>query len=285
MGCVRRLKRAPFGLCWLLTLLTACVTPVQAPVSEAPVVLPYSLQSMAFDGTDLWQVIADGDHSSLLQQSLAGKELRRVALNRKLPGHRSLAWGRAGLWMLDADNQLYAIDLQGQVGQPLALPLAEARIAEQIVWAGDELWLLTSRYVNAAGELVPSRFYRLDPADGKLLAERAIADPPVPGQTNFYPFSSFFHQNLSADAQAFYVARGNIFDKPLNVVYRIDRASGEVTRQPLERIYTGIGTSFWYRSQLYGIELLDTANCGEYCRGQLEKLIQAEEVQKRQKGR
>lgn len=265
-----------------LVLPAACATPPAAPVVAAGLsgrLLPYGLRSMAFDGQNtLWQIALETSERSgtsperyLISQNLSGQLNARIRLQQSLPEHRSLAWGRNRVWMLDYDNTLYALTSDGSLSKRLKLTaLPEPRAAEQILWSGDELWLLHGAWLSPEGRTEPARFYRLDPDSGAILATLMPAEKAQPGGST--GFSDFIHQNLGADAEAFYVARSSIFDKALNAIFRIDRRSGAVSRSELGRIYTGLGSLFLQQGQIYGIELLDTSNCGERCRGRIESL-------------
>lgn len=259
-------------------LLAACAVPqAPAPVQSATVpspgqILPYSFRTQAFDGTRLWQLLREEGKSYLISQSLQGEGLRRIQLAESLPPHRSLAWGRGKLWILDYDDRLYQIDpATGKLLSKQSLDgLPEARASEQIAWSGDELWLLMRSYVSAANRLETARFLRIDPATATVRETRVM-----PGEVNSQPrpsigFSDFVHQNLIADHKAFYVLRSALYEPQHNLLYRIDRQTLAVSHTKLSRIYTGVPTLFFWQGKPYGVELLDTNNCGEFCRGKLE---------------
>lgn len=257
----------------LASLLMACstVVPVKSQ-STQPILLPYSINAMAFDGDKLWQVVHEGKTASLLAQTPEGVQKLKVTVQAELPKHRSLAWGQDKLWLLDRSNTLYAIDSDGKLVQTVRLELPEPSAGEQIIWSGNELWLLHASYLNTQGRRVTPHFYQIDPASGKILKTLVTSDAPELQSDRFLAFAMFLHQNLAARDDAFYVARGNIFEKAQNAVYRIDRSSGKVTLKELGRVYTGISSAFFKQGEYFGIELIDTSNCGDYCRGKLEKL-------------
>ncbi|HEY9843951.1 MAG: hypothetical protein ACAI44_37085 [Candidatus Sericytochromatia bacterium] len=266
------------SLCSGLALLAGCQAPAPvSPAARAPLAdqtLPYSFRTRAFDGSSLWQVLREDSKGFLIRQSLPDLKLSRIPMPAVPPQHRSLAWGRNALWMLDYSDRLYQIDpADGKILASLDLAdLPETRASEQIVWSGDQLWLLMRPYVSSNNKLEPSRFIRLDPASGKSLETRTIA-----GEVNTLPrpslgFSDFVHQNLSADQEAFYVLRSDLYVAEANRLYRIDKQSLAVTQTPLSRVYTGVPTLFFRQGQPWAVELLDTTNCGEFCRGKLQKL-------------
>ncbi|MEZ0371551.1 MAG: hypothetical protein ACAI44_20845 [Candidatus Sericytochromatia bacterium] len=257
-------------------LLAGCRSaevPVQTAAAAAQT-LPYCFRTQAFDGSALWQVLREDGKGFLIRHNLADSKLSRIPMAEVPPPHRSLAWGRNELWMLDYSDKLYRIDpANGKIlaTQTLA-DLPEPKASEQIVWSEDQLWLLMRPYVSRQNKLEAARFIRLDPATGKSLETRV-----VPGEVNSLPrpslgFSDFVHQNLSADQDAFYVLRSDLYVSDSNRLYRIDKQSLEVSHTPLKRIYTGVPTLFFRQGQPWAVELLDTTNCGEFCRGKLQKL-------------
>lgn len=263
----------------MLTLtFTACVNtpPIDAVKSDSliqQIVLPYSFRNKAFDGNALWSVVKTNESHLVIKQNLSGKVLSEIPLSEATPPHRSLAWGKGQLWLLDLDNTLYPISTNGKTQTALKLTeLPESAIAEQIVWLDQALWVLTSAYLLADGSLAPSGLYQVDPETGKLLKTLKLQANEALKQSPRKHFDSFSHQNLSADTQYFYVARANIFEKEQNAIYRIEQNTGLISVQALERVYTGLNSLFWWKNQLFGIELIDSSNCGDYCRGKLEKL-------------
>lgn len=263
-----------FGSAWIVSL-SSCqvsqpltITPDTLP---AQLILPSSQRSMAWDGEKLWLVLRENQQAFLVAQSLLGKQSQKLPLASDLSDYLSLSWGQGKLWLLDQYNTIHVLGPDGRIQQKIPLTeLPEPRTAEQIVWIEDQLWLLRAAYLSSQNQLDPATFYRLDPLTGKIQA--SLVPRSVSQLAPRNGFSNFFHQNLSADTQAFYSVRSSIFEKGQNAVYRVDRRSGEVSVQELGRIYTGLPTSFWWQGRLFGVELLDTNNCGEFCRGKLEKL-------------
>lgn len=239
------------------TALTAASLPSQTP-------LRYSFRPMAFDGDKLWQLIREPGKLRLAPQTLTGQALREVPLQAQdLPEHVSLSWGQDRLWLLDRQQTLHQLNRDGKAAGSLKLSeFTYPAGLEQVVWIKDQLWVLHRAYLDTAGRSVPTTFYRIDPASGQTLQKLEVKD------TTFV----FAHTNLSADDQAFYVARGHIFDEKLNLVYRIDRSSAKITTAPLGRIHTGMTSLFMLDAQLLGIEMVDLDSCGEYCRGRMLKL-------------
>ncbi|PKL76220.1 MAG: hypothetical protein CVV27_11400 [Candidatus Melainabacteria bacterium HGW-Melainabacteria-1] len=262
----------------MLFACTAPPPPALTPDTLPPQqLIPYALRSQAFDGEQLWQLAREGEEQYLIKQNLLGQPLQKLSIQAEIPPHRNLCWGQGKLWLLDHQNTVSVLSLQGQLLATLKLDF-EPGTAEQLVWSEDQLWLLQGAWLSATGATEPARFHQLDPANGRILATLKLQEAQLlpargPGSARF---SDFTHQNLAADPQSFYVARANIFAKPSNTVYRIDRRSGQASMKALDRIYTGLSSLFLWQNRLYGIELLDTSNCGEACRGKLESLPKPE---------
>lgn len=258
-------------LACLTSFLASCATPVSPPTISAASLpertpLRYSFRPMAFDGEKLWQLIYEPNKLRLAPQTLQGQSLREIPLqDQTLPEHISQSWGQDSLWLLDRQQTLRRIDKDGKTLSTLKLSeFTQPGGLEQITWVGEQLWVLHRSYLAPTGQSIPARFYQLDPQTGKSLAQIEVKDP------NF----NFAHTNLTGDSSAFYVARGHIFDHKLNLVYRVDRQTAQVSTQALGRLYTGLTSSFIYQGQLFGIEMIDIDSCGEFCRGQFIKLPQ-----------
>ncbi|MEZ0373019.1 MAG: hypothetical protein ACAI44_28270 [Candidatus Sericytochromatia bacterium] len=251
-------------------LLSACAPATQISAPGTPAAIPdkvgiqFSFRPMAFDGQYLWQIVREPGKFHLSAQDLHGQVIKEVPLtNQALPVHRSLAWGENSFWMLDQHNTLFKLSSDGKQTSEIKLPeLTAPGGLEQLVWSGKQLWVLHRSYLEADGSIVPTRFYQIDPSGGKVLSRLEVKDPAF----------NFAHTNLAAGPDAFYVARGHIFEEKSNLLYKIQRADAAVTTTPLGRIHTGMTSLFRYQDALIAVEMLDVDNCGEFCRGQLLKL-------------
>lgn len=263
---------SPLFACRATLTPPATISQSQSPATGA--LLPYSFRTQAFDGSQLWQILREDGQSHLIKQSLSEQKLSRLQAPAAIPLHRSLAWSQNKLWLLDYDDRIHQIDPEtGKVLTVLELKdLPEKKASEQIAFNGEELWLLMRAYVSAQNKLEPARLIRLDPVTGKNLETKVIPGAVDPQPRPSIGFSDFLHQNLSADDKAFYVLRSALFEAHHNLLYRIDKQTLEITHRPLNRIFTGVPTLFFWQGQPWGIELVDTTNCGELCRGRLEKL-------------
>lgn len=237
-------------------------TPTEVSLDEETP-LAFALLPMAWDGQQFWQLVNEPDVQGLLSQDPSTGKARNVAMAQPVPRHKSLAFGQGHLWALDNSNTVYKISLEGNVVNTLKLQMPFAGGAEQLVWQGDELWVLHQSYL-AKESHERSRLYRINPESGDSLETRIIQSDR---------FDEFAHQNLAADDQAFYVVQANQYEPTQNRVYRIDKQNTEVQVMVLERVFSSVLTLFFHQEQLFGIELQEqNFKCGLRCQGALQPL-------------
>ncbi|MGV3525969.1 MAG: hypothetical protein ACO1RX_17230 [Candidatus Sericytochromatia bacterium] len=241
------------------TALTLQIATEGVPISLA-------FYSMAWDGRYLWQYDR-AETPRLTRQEPGQSTVRVIPVNTPaIPAHESMAYGQNSLWLLDRNNHIYQLNLKGELQKTLQVEgLSVYGGLEGITWVGPELWLLHKSHLGPEGELVPATFLQVDPDSGVVRKRRPVADT-----TEGEAFNRFSHQNLTSDAQAFYVARTSIFGRAENQLYRVDRSTGAVTVQALGRIVTGMPTLFRVGETLLGVELLDIdRTCDALCQGHL----------------